>query len=623
MPGCRASGEIVRACRARRVLQVLAALGLALPLAIGLGACIGLPGDSPPPPATAVATAVATMLPTPEATPEPAATAEPTATPPPPAPTPTATPTVIATPAPEAGAAVAILVSDPDERARLEAALAAAPDFGPATATEARWAIADAPLAGARPVVLARWAAITDQRRDVLDLDRAAVLGILRGEVRDWFQLGGSRQPLIAYLPTSQVPLIAAALGIAPDDLAAELVPDSELVDLVARTPGAFALIEPEQLRIGVLALTVDGHDPYRDPARDSPLSAVRWVRAPGLGDVVKLSTALGLVAAPPFDPAGMLTTGDLIPVRCSNFVLALLDDYGAMFDGVRDAIAAADIAVVPLDSSLTDLAEPTPCVATFTLQGSPRTVDAAAEAGVDVMLTNGNHMLDCWDGCSNSGALLDTLARLHEAGIATAGAGEDLEAARAPAVVRVHTANDFVRFAFLGYDTVASWYEAGENSPGTAPLDRSIVREDVLAARAIADHVVVGASWGIEETADPTTVQREIGGIAIESGAAFVLGSHPHWVQAVEHFDDALVSYSSGNFVFDQDWSLETTQGMVTELGFTQERLIGYRIRPIVIRGDGGEVHWIYRPEFVDPAGEGRAILDRVWQAQDRLPAR
>ena len=617
MPGCGASEEIVRACRARRVPQVLTALALA----IGLGACTWLSGDAtPPPPPTAVAAAVATVLPTPEATPSPTPTPEPAATP---EPIVTPTPTVIATPTPPAGAAVAILVSDPAERARLEAALAAAPDFGPATDDEARWAVSDAPLTGSRPVVLARWAAITDQRGDVLDLDRADVLRILRGEVPDWSLLGGSPQPLLAYLPASQAPLIAAALGIAPEELAAELTPDAELVDLVAGTPGAFALVEPEQLRIGVLALTVDRHDPYRDPARDSPLSAVRWVRAPGLNDVVKLSTALGLIAAPPFDPAGMLTTGDLIPVRCSNFVLSLLDDYGAMFDGVRAAIAAADIAVVPLDSSLTDLGEPTPCVETFTLQGSPRTVDAAAEAGVDVMLTNGNHMLDCWGGCSNEGALLDTLERLHEAGIATAGAGEDLAAARAPAVVRVHTANGFVRFAFLGYDSVASWYEAGEHSPGTAPLDRSKVREDVLAARAIADHVVVGANWGIEETADPTTLQREIGGIAIESGASFVLGSHPHWVQAVEHFDDALVTYSSGNFVFDQDWSVETTQGMVTELGFTQERLIGYRIRPIVIRGDGGEVRWIYRPEFVDPAGEGRPILDRVWRAQDRLPAR
>ena len=101
------------------------------------------------------------------------------------------------------------------------------------------------------------------------------------------------------------------------------------------------------------------------------------------------------------------------------------------------------------------------------------------------------------------------------------------------------------------------------------------------------------------------------------------MIGSHPHWVQAVEHFDGALAAYSLGNFVFDQDWSVETTQGMVLELGFTLDRLIGYRIRPIVIRGDGGEAYWIYRPEFVDPAAEGRPILDRIWQAQDRLPER
>ena len=101
------------------------------------------------------------------------------------------------------------------------------------------------------------------------------------------------------------------------------------------------------------------------------------------------------------------------------------------------------------------------------------------------------------------------------------------------------------------------------------------------------------------------------------------MIGNHPHWVQAVEHFGGALAAYSLGNFVFDQDWSEETTQGMVLELGFTLDRLIGYRIRPIVIRGDGGEVYWIYRPEFVDPAAEGRPILDRIWQAQDRLPER
>ncbi|MYE45202.1 MAG: hypothetical protein F4X25_00305 [Chloroflexi bacterium] len=522
------------------------------------------------------------------------------------------------------GAAVAVVISDPVERARIEAALAAADGFVAAVPEgRVQWAISDRPLDGSRTLVLARWAAITDQRRDVLDISRDHVIHILRGEIRNWFQLGGSRQPIRAYLPASQAALIVGALGLAPGALAAELIPDEELAGRVAGTPGAFALIEPEQLRLGVLALTVDGHDPYRDSARESPLSAVRWLRAPGLGDVVKLAAAAGLEDAAPFDPAGMLVTGELIPVRCTNYVLAQLDDYGAMFDGVREAIEATDIAVASLESSLTALSEPTPCVETFLLQGSHRAIPAIADAGLDVLFTIGNHMLDCWEDCSGAPALLDTLRRLDEAGVESAGAGETLSDARSPAILRVHTAHGFVRFAFLGYDSVAPWYTATDHAAGVAPLDAETVREDVRAAVALADHVVVGASWGVEYTADPTAVQREIGGIAIDSGASLVIGSHPHWVQAVEHFDDALVAYSLGNFVFDQDWSVETTQGMAMELGFTHERLIGYRIRPAVIRGDDGGMRWIYRPEFVDPAAEGRPILDRIWDAQDRLPAR
>ena len=79
---------------------------------------------------------------------------------------------------------------------------------------------------------------------------------------------------------------------------------------------------------------------------------------------------------------------------------------------------------------------------------------------------------------------------------------------------------------------------------------------------------------------------------------------------------DGALIVYALGNFVFDQGWSVATTQGMVVEAGFTRDALIGYRLRPIAIRD-------LYRPEFVDPAGEGAPILDRVWAAADRLPAR
>ena len=497
----------------------------------------------------------------------------------------------------------------------------------------AELAIADEELAGARSrFVLARWVAVTDQRRDVLTFRRGDVLDILHGEASDWSEFGGSPQPIAVYLPASQAAAIADALGEPGRPLAAIVLPDDELPERVANTPGAFALIAPEEMRLGLLALTLDGYDPYRDAARDSPLRHVRWIRAPGTVGAARLAAAAGFAEAPPFDPAGMLVTGELLPVRCSNFVLEHLDNYGAMFDGVREATTGAEIAVSSLETSLTDLGTPTPCRETYVLQGSPRVVDALAEAGIDVVMPIGNHIGDCWGGCPAALVLLDTLERLHGAGIATAGAGENLAAARSPAIVEVDVVEVDpvsgpvrrpVRFAFLGYDSMAPWYHATQVAPGTAPLDAASLREDVLAALEVADHVVVGANWGIEYKSDPTAYQREMAGVAIDAGAALVIGNHPHWVQAVEHFEGALVSYAGGNFVFDQDWSDETAQSLVIELGFTAERLLGYRIRPVVIRGDEGDYHWIYRPEFVDPAGEGRPILERIWEAQDRLPAR
>ena len=487
--------------------------------------------------------------------------------------------------------------------------------------TEARYVVSERPLPGFRRVVLWRWAAITDQRRDVLDLGYGDVVRIVRGDARDWSDFGGSPQPITVYLPASQAPAIGDALGLPTAEWEADLLPDGEITERVASTPGAFALVEPERLDIGVLALTVGGHDPYRDAAWKSPLRLVRWIGAPA-ADAGELTVAEGELPTP-FDPVGMLVTGELLPVRCTNFVLAILDDYGAMFDGVRDVTLAADIAVSSLDAPLTDLGEATPCVETFVLQGSARAVPALSDAGLDVVLTNGNHMLDCWEECPGADALLDTLGRLHEAGIATAGAGPDLASARAPAVLSVDTAQGPVRFAFLGYDTIASWYAATDHFPGTAPLDAASLREDVSAALDIADHVVVGTSWGVEETSEPIASQLELGGIAVGAGATLLFGNHPHWVQAVEHFDGALVAYALGNFIFDQYDPAETTHGILLELGFTAERLIGYRIRPVVIRAHNSTLRWPYRPELVDPAGEGRPILDRVWEAQDRLPPR
>ena len=546
----------------------------------------------------------------------PTATVDPTAT--------RAASEATASPEPDGRLRVAVLLSGQDEREQVQAALAPASDVvlvdDPSDA-DIDVEISDEQLLGGSSYVIETWVAVTDQRRDVLELSADDVRRIFLFEISDWAELGGTPQPIERFEPAEHAEAMVRAFrrGAA----GAERLPVAEIPDLVAATPGAFALLPLEALQPGILALVVDGYDPYRDPPGESPLRLERWVRATNLVDEDRVAALVGFatsdLAADAPDPVGVLATGELIPARCTDAVLESIGDFGAMFDGTRDLLRGADLTVMPLEVTLTDLSPPTPCISTFVLQGRAEVVDAVAAAGIDVMITAGNHAMDCWSGCPRGEALLDTLARLDAAGIAHAGAGADIAAARSPAIVEV----DGLRFAVLGYDSIAAYYAAGENSPGTAPLDLATLAGDVAAAAAQADHVIVGFGWGIEYTADPTAQQRRAAGVAVAAGASIVVGNHPHWVQAVEVIDGAVVVYALGNFVFDQSWSVPTTQGMVLEVGFTRDRLLGFRLRPIVIRGDPAARRGLYRPDLVDPAREGAPIMRRVWDASDRLPAR
>jgi poly-gamma-glutamate synthesis protein (capsule biosynthesis protein) len=76
----------------------------------------------------------------------------------------------------------------------------------------------------------------------------------------------------------------------------------------------------------------------------------------------------------------------------------------------------------------------------------------------------------------------------------------------------------------------------------------------------------------------------REIGKYFIDCGADLVLGNHPHWYQGVETYKDKLIVYAHGNFIFDQEWSEETTLGVVGKYTFYKEKLIDASFSPIKI---------------------------------------
>ena len=460
-----------------------------------------------------------------------------------------------------------------------------------------------APAAASFAGPASSWVVVVHQRRDVLELSLAQVREVLRGAIDDWRDLGGAPGAIRVLAPDSDAAAIAGALGLS--ELRAGRLEATDVANRVEGDIGAFGLVRPEALRPGLLALVVDGYDPYRDPAVASPL------REP--------------TGAPPaFDPVLLVATGEIIPARCTNAALERLDDYDAMFEDVGPLLERADIALTALEVPLSDVGPPTPCLETFNMLGSPRAADAIAHSGIDVVSMVGNHMLDCWGGCSGRAAMLDTVERFRAEGIETVGAGANLEAARTPALVTIDSTPPMT-FAFLAYDTIQPTYHSTAEAAGITGYDRASMTEDIERAREQADTVVVSMNWGIEYTAKPTAFQLEAARAALDAGATLVIGNHPHWVQALEVSSggDALVAYALGNLVFDQDWSRETTESAILEASFVDGRLIGYRLRPAVLRGLPGAPAGLYRPELVDPASEGRPILGRIWEATDALAPR
>jgi poly-gamma-glutamate synthesis protein (capsule biosynthesis protein) len=304
-----------------------------------------------------------------------------------------------------------------------------------------------------------------------------------------------------------------------------------------------------------------------------------------------------------------LLFTGDIIPARCAYAQIESLGgDYTLPFQPLHDTLASADITIGTLDATASDAGTPLGCTPTFSLAAPAKAVDGLKYAGYDVIAHAANHIKDCGADACGDEAMLQTDANLRAAGIRTMGSGRNLTEARAPVVVE----RNGIYFAFLAYDDIANYYNATEDAPGSAPLDPATVAEDIAAAKKVANVVIVVPHWGVEYTAEPSDRQRAFARAAADAGADLVIGNHPHWVQAHEQIGATFVAYALGNFVFDQDWSLETQQGALLEVTFTGTTVTSHAYTPI-------HIYDRYQPRLAPP-DEAAQIIARIEDASAAL---
>ena len=130
-------------------------------------------------------------------------------------------------------------------------------------------------------------------------------------------------------------------------------------------------------------------------------------------------------------------------------------------------------------------------------------------------------------------------------------------------------------------------WAEHGK--PGTAFGHAAHIERDVAKAKQQADVVVVSFHWGRESTTELRYYQPQLGHVAIDAGAALVLGHHPHILQGVERYKDGLIFYSLGNFAFGS-YSQRARRSAIAEITLRDKRLLQARLLPLNV----------YNPEVI-----------------------
>lgn len=112
-------------------------------------------------------------------------------------------------------------------------------------------------------------------------------------------------------------------------------------------------------------------------------------------------------------------------------------------------------------------------------------------------------------------------------------------------------------KVAILGATDVGySWGYATNHQAGANKIRLEDLMPKIAEAKANSDLVIVHSHWGIEYNTDPNPRQVSIGHALVDAGADIVVGHHSHTLQPVELYNNGVIMYSLGNFIFDQGWS-------------------------------------------------------------------
>lgn len=260
-------------------------------------------------------------------------------------------------------------------------------------------------------------------------------------------------------------------------------------------------------------------------------------------------------------EPVTVLFLGDMMFDRGVR-TTANKNGYEYIFGPATTTIQKHDLTIANLEGPVTSyksklVTDSGKAISGFQFTFSPEVGPAIKKAGIDIVSLANNHTLNF-----GQDGLNQTRGTLQENNLMYFGSPSNT-----PAYTATTTCVKNLCIGMIG------WNEFGFAN------DAAIIPK-IQEMRSKVDYLVVYPHWGIEYMSKPSKKQVALAHAWIDAGADAVIGSHPHVVETVEVYKGKYIFYSLGNFIFDQYFSFNTTNGIGVSANVYKDK-VDYKIIP------------------------------------------
>ncbi len=240
-------------------------------------------------------------------------------------------------------------------------------------------------------------------------------------------------------------------------------------------------------------------------------------------------------------ESATLIIGGDLAPTK-SNYSFFEEGNINALIDDrLLSVLESADYRIFNLELPLTDTEKP------IRKDGPNLIAPISTLKGIKlinptILCLANNHILD-----HDEQGLYQTMEQLSKNNIYWVGAGKDIDAAAKPIIIEKGELRIGI-YACAEYE----FSIAEENRAGANPFDPLESPDHIASLKSKCDFVIVLYHGGKELYPYPSPYLQKVCRKIADKGANLVICQHSHCIGAFERYDEGVIVYGQGNFLFD-----------------------------------------------------------------------